>query len=67
MWLPLVTLAQATSFITLLIFSLIHLPLWRIKRRGGSAPVVAVPVPALGFVGCVAMLGFRVWEAVGTP
>jgi len=32
MWLPLVTLAQITSAITLLVFAAIHLALWRVKR-----------------------------------
>lgn len=65
--LPLVTLAKTTSFITLMIFALVNLSLLRIKRRGGMAPVVTVPllVPALGFSGCLAMLAFQALQGLG--
>jgi APA family basic amino acid/polyamine antiporter len=33
LWLPLVTLARATSFLVLGVFCLVNLSLWRIKRR----------------------------------
>jgi amino acid transporter len=33
LWLPLVTLAQATSFLVLGVFCLVNLSLWRIKQR----------------------------------
>ncbi len=64
LWLPLVTLARATSFVTLIVFSLINLALWRIKRRGpAEAGVFEVPgwVPVGGFV---ASLGFLIFQAL---
>jgi len=53
LWLPLVTLARATSFITLVAFSLINLALLRIKRhtpRVSGAPCYPFWVPLIGFL-----------------
>lgn len=53
--LPLLTLAEATSFITLLLFAVINLALWRIKRCGREPRAgidIPVWVPACGFVLC---------------
>jgi amino acid transporter len=49
--LPLLSLAKLTSFITLTIFSLINLALWRIKRRTNEGVKFVVPlwVPICGF------------------
>jgi len=44
LWLPLVSLAQATSFILLAVFTLVNLALVRIKRRA-AAPAQALSVP----------------------
>jgi basic amino acid/polyamine antiporter, APA family len=52
LWLPLETLAKATSYFLLVVFSLINLSLWRLKRRGPHpAGVFCVPrwVPVSGF------------------
>ena len=66
LYFPLTTLAKATSTIILLVFALVNLALWRIKgvrprprREGVSFPRF---VPLLGFVACVAVLAYRVWE-----
>jgi amino acid transporter len=51
LWLPLVTLAQITSFITLIIFACVNLALIRLKLRGPGMPgVVQYPlwVPIIG-------------------
>ncbi len=52
LWLPIETLAKATSFVLLMIFALVNLSLWRIQGRTvRPAGVVRVPrwVPATGF------------------
>lgn len=64
LWLPLLELAKLTSLVTLTVFTLVNLALWRIKARHGAAPGVrCVPywVPVLG-VCCSA--GFAVYQAV---
>ena len=57
---PLRGLAEATSQVTLTIFALVNLALWRIKRRGDAAPerafIVYTWVPVVGFFSCVAFL-----------
>ena len=57
--LPLVTLAQLTSVLTLAVFSMIHLSLWRIKRDQPCLPeIVCYPrwVPAMGALSCLALM-----------
>ena len=57
---PMRGLAEATSRITLVIFALVNLALWNMKRRGTPAPsgVFVVPywVPVAGFACCVLFL-----------
>jgi len=65
LWLPLVTLARLTSFVTLVVFAMINLALWRIQRRGPPAPgVFRVPrwVPVGGFVASVGFLLFQLTQ-----
>ncbi len=53
LWLPLVTLAKATSFIILTVFALINLSLWRTKRRDPRPVGIRTYsswVPITGFV-----------------
>lgn len=52
-WLPLLTLAQITSFITLLVFTLVNLSLIIIKLRGhehDGAVSYPLPIPVLGLL-----------------
>ena len=52
LWLPLETLAKATSYLLLVVFSLINLSLWRLKRnQPHPAGIIRVPlwVPVSGF------------------
>ncbi|MDT8404173.1 APC family permease [Sulfuriflexus sp.] len=64
-WLPLLTLAQVTSFITLFIFTIINLALVVIKRR---EPVVAgvrvypIIIPIGGIVFTLALLLFQLYH-----
>ena len=65
--LPLLSLAKLTSFITLTIFSLINLALWRIKTRDGSDDLkfkVPLWIPVCGFLGSSAFLLFQVFYIV---
>ncbi len=67
LWLPLVTLAKATSFTILIVFALIHAALLRIKRRGPAAPGVRTYpawIPATGFVLTLAMLAFQTLSTI---
>jgi amino acid transporter len=53
LWFPIETLAKATSYFLLLVFSLVNLSLWRLKRGGDQpAGILQVPVwvPAAGFI-----------------
>ncbi len=63
LWLPLVMLAEATSFITLIVFALINLALWRLKVRAPHPPgIVRYPlwVPITGFALCIGLLLLRI-------
>jgi amino acid transporter len=51
LWLPLETLAKATSYFLLVVFALVNLSLWRLKRAAPHpAGIIQVPgwVPAVG-------------------
>jgi amino acid transporter len=52
LWLPLLSLAKLTSFITLTIFTLINLALWRVKLRREPHSGFSIPawVPLLGAI-----------------
>ncbi len=68
LWLPLLTLAQTTSLITLVVFALVNLALWRVKRHDpADAPrsgLHALPawIPLLGFVVSLAFVLFQIWQ-----
>lgn len=59
--LPLLSLAKLTSFITLSVFALINLALWRIKCRGDNVTGFTVPlwVPVIGFFSTLLFLLFQ--------
>ena len=45
LWLPLETLAKATSYFLLIVFALVNLSLWRLKRLFAHPPgIIRVPV-----------------------
>lgn len=65
LWLPLVTLAKITSLVTLIVFSLINLSLWRIKLNEPRPPGVMVfPVwlPIAGFLFSSTFVLFQLWH-----
>ena len=62
--LPLVSLAQLTSLLVLMIFTLVNASLVVIKRRGGGHGghlVVPTVVPYVGIVLCVGTVLFQIW------
>jgi len=64
LWLPLVTLARSTSFLVLLIFSLMNLSLLRIKWRDPHPEglrVIPQWVPAGGIIASLGLLLFQVF------
>ena len=68
LWLPLITLARATSFTVLVVFALIHAALLRIKRREPAPPAVRTYplwVPAAGLALTIAMLAFEMLSVLG--
>jgi len=62
LWLPLITLAQITSLITLLVFALVNLSLWRIKYRDPRPVGVAVFPLWLPVAGCIFSFGFALFQ-----
>ncbi len=65
LWLPLVTLAEITSLITLTVFSLVNLALWRVKRREPQPPGILVfPrwLPVAGFLCSASFILFQLWH-----
>jgi amino acid transporter len=60
LWFPIEGLARATSFFLLIIFSLVNVSLWRIKRRKIETPerVFEIPlwVPIAGFLAALTLL-----------
>ena len=63
LWLPLVTLAKATSFVILSVFSLVNLALWRLKTFAAPRQeVVSYPlwVPVIGFVLSLSLLVLQI-------
>ena len=65
LWLPLVSLAKLTSFIVLIIFFLVNLSLWRIKRikqDDYARTMNTVNFPITGMLLCLFMLLFQIYE-----
>ena len=66
LYFPLTSLAKATSTIILVVFALVNLALWQLKRREGrgdaEGPRFPDWLPLVGFVACVGVLSYRVWE-----
>jgi len=67
LWLPLLSLARLTSLITLTVFTLVNLALWRVKARQPAAEGFRVPrwVPAGGVLVNLAFIGYQLWHWAG--
>ena len=63
---PLVTLAEATSYITLTVFAVVNVALIRLRLGGAAAPVRIVPlwVPVIGGAACTGMVLFNVAQVL---
>ena len=68
LWLPLLSLAKLTSLITLTVFALVNLSLWRVKLRQPAAISFRVPlwVPVAGLFINLAFIGYQLlhWQGV---
>lgn len=65
LWLPLLTLAETTSFITLLVFAMVNLSLWRVKRREpppAGIRVYPLWLPVAGTLACLAFVVFKLYH-----
>jgi amino acid transporter len=64
--LPLLSLAKITSYITLTVFAVVNLSLWRIKRTRSRSHGLQVPIwiPVAGFISCLGLLLFQVWQTL---
>ena len=62
LWLPLVTLAKTTSFITLMVFAVINISLWTIKGRDPHPEGVPIYPRWLSLAGFVACLSFLILQ-----
>ena len=62
---PLTTLARSTSAIMLVIFSLVNVSLWRVKKRdpdpAGEGPRFPRWLPLVGAASCIGVLAFQAW------
>lgn len=68
LWLPLVTLAKATSFVIMVVFALINLSLVRIKRRDPRPAGIRVYpawIPLAGFLTATAFVLFQAYQLTG--
>ena len=69
LWLPLVTLAKATSFIILIVFALVNLSLFflKLKHEPNLDGAVSYPIfiPILGFMLCLGLLFLQVLSGYG--
>jgi len=65
LWFPLLTLAETTSLITLFVFAMVNLSLWRVKARPGMvAGGLSLPrwMPLCGFLFSLLFIVFKTWH-----
>ncbi len=63
LWLPLVALAKTTSFIILVIFTLVNVALWQLQRSGQMGEPQGLPSwPKMGALLCIGLLVFQVYS-----
>jgi amino acid transporter len=66
LYFPLVTLAETTSTMILVVFAFVNLSLWRIKRmeRTHDESEVRFPtiLPLIGFIASIGVLAYRAWD-----
>jgi basic amino acid/polyamine antiporter, APA family len=65
LWLPIETLAKATSFLLFLIFSMVNLALWRIKCREDKHPANIIKLPLwVPIAGALSSLLFVIFQVI---
>jgi amino acid transporter len=67
LWLPVETLARATSLLLLVVFALINLALWKIQRNPGLGKAAfGVPhwIPVAGFAASVVFLSYQLLAGI---
>lgn len=67
LWLPIETLARATSYLLLLLFCLVNLALVQIKRRDAQQPdsfTVPMYIPFAGFFSSFVFLALQTWSVL---
>lgn len=70
LFLPLTTLAKATSTVILIVFASVNLAAWKVKRKrlALTEDVFVIPnwLPLLGFFSCILILLFQGWLVITT-
>lgn len=65
LWFPLLTLAETTSLITLFVFAMVNLSLWRVKaqpRAGTGGLSLPRWIPLCGFLFSLLFIVFKTWH-----
>lgn len=69
LWLPLVSLAELTSYTVLIVYAFVNAACVRIKIREPHPKGVRtfpIIIPLFGFIVIASFLGFRLWEVLGS-
>lgn len=65
LWLPIETLAKATSFLLFILFTMVNLSLWRIKLREQSHPVNIIKLPIwVPIAGAITSFAFVIFQII---
>lgn len=65
LWLPIETLAKATSFLLFFVFSMVNLALWRIKHREDKHPKNIIKLPLwVPIAGAITSLLFVIFQLI---
>ncbi len=65
LWLPLVVLAKITSFVILIIFTLVNLALWRVKKDPQYTDALTLKsYPILGAILCFSLVVFQIFVLI---
>lgn len=65
LWLPIETLAKATSFLLFILFTMVNLALWRIKQREKSHPENIMKLPLwIPIAGAITSFAFVIFQII---
>lgn len=62
LWLPITTLAKATSSLILVVFTLVNLSLLVLNYRERNWSIVGLLAPTMGALLCISFLGLQIWS-----